>query len=294
MGTSSRTGRRRNTHRPSRQVGVAVHQNDDMLEGHARQEVVEAVDVLCHQIAVGIERVVVGACRGAAPAAFVGHRRAALQRLCRDGDDVEAALERRERLMGEEGVGHTLAVTVELAHLFAGVALGHDGQIDASGDVGLFASASLPDLVIGDAVLGDGTDEDVGRVDGMREGGHRLAVEVGERDGDVDGFPRHGHVIARLECLFYTCGLLGCLPFLEEGREGVHEEQAVGVVVAHADLSVAAQGHVGEPCPSSCPLRRGVGLLKEDVLCVVGACKDIVEAQVTTVEDLVEDLCSSW
>ena len=124
-------------------VGVAVDQDDDVLEGHARQHVIEAVDVLRHQVTVAVEGVVVGADGRGAPPSQVRHAGAAGERLGSHGNDVEAVLERGEGLMGKQGIDHTLAVGVELAHLGTGVALGNDGQVDALGDVGLAVKGPL-------------------------------------------------------------------------------------------------------------------------------------------------------
>ena len=189
--------------------------------------------------------------------------------------------------MGKEHVDHALTVLIELAHLLAGVALGHDGQVDAVGDVQR-AVAARPDIVEGDAVGPDGADKDVLRVDGMRELAHHAVVEVGERHRHVHRPAGHGHVVAVLEGLLHTGGLLGGLPLLEERGKGVHEEELLRVMVAQADLPVATQGHFGQTCPPPGPLRGDVGLLQVDVLLSVAAREDIVEAQRATVEPLVE------
>ena len=41
-------------------IDIAVHQYDDMLEGDSRKEVVQTMNVLRHQVAFAIERVVMG------------------------------------------------------------------------------------------------------------------------------------------------------------------------------------------------------------------------------------------
>ena len=58
-------------------IGVTIDQHDDVLEGHARQHIIQAVNVLGHQVAVAIERVVVGANGCRAPAPQVWHTRSA-------------------------------------------------------------------------------------------------------------------------------------------------------------------------------------------------------------------------
>ena len=50
--------------------------------------------------------------------------------------------------MGKQGIDHTLAVSIEFAHLGAGVALGNDGQVDALGDVGVAVKGTLGGLVV--------------------------------------------------------------------------------------------------------------------------------------------------
>ncbi len=284
-------------------VGVAVDQDDDVLEGDPREHVVEAVDVLRHQVTVAVEGVVVGAHGGGAPPSQVGHAGAAGQGLGSDGNDVEAVLERGEGLMGKQGIDDALAVGVELAHLGAGIALGDDGQVDALGDVGFAVkwplgglvvalawlvlrrkilrlySLAFPHIMIRDAVVAQLADEDVGRVNGMCHRAHHLAVEVDERDGDIDGLLGHGHIVAGGKGAVDLGGLLGSLPLLEQGREGVHKQHLARGMVLNLDLAVALEGHIGQAALASCPTGRGIGLLKENLLVTVVAGKDVVEPQ---------------
>ncbi len=295
-------------------IGVAVDQDDDVLEGDAREHVVEAVDVLRHQVAVAVEGVVVGAHGGGAPQSQVGHAGAAGERLGSDGNDVEAVLERGERLMGKQGIDDTLAVAVELAHLCTGVALGNDGQVDALGDVGVAVkgalggrvvalaglvgrrkilrlySLSFPNVVEGDAVVADVADEDIGGINLVGEAGYHLAVEVGQRDGDIDGLLGHGHVIARGKGLAHLCGFLGGQPFLEQRREGVDKQHLPRGMVLDLDLAVALEGHVGQAALAACPLRGDVHLLEINLLAVVVAGKHIVQPQRAAIEITVKVL----
>ena len=284
-------------------VGVAVDQDDDVLEGNARQHVVEAVDVLRHQVAVAVEGVVVGAHGSGAPPSQVRHAGAAGERLGSDGNDVEAVLERGKGLMGKQGIDHTLAVGIELAHLGAGVALGYNGQVNALGDVGVAVkgplgglvvalaglvpgrnilrlySLTFPHIMIRDAVVAQLADEDVGRVNGVGHRAHYLAVEVDERDGDIDGLLGHGHIVTGGKGAVDTGGLLGSLPLLEQGRERVHKQHLARGMVLDLDLAVALEGHVGQAALASRPTGRGIGLLKENLLVTVVAGKDVVEPQ---------------
>ena len=134
-------------------VGVAVDQHDDVLKGDTRQQVIEVVDVARGEVTVAVEGVVVGADGSAAPTAQVRHAGAALKRLGSDSHHVEAVLERLEGFAGKQGIDGALAVAVELAHLSTGVALGHDGQVDAAGDVGCLADGAIT----GHIVMGWGT-----------------------------------------------------------------------------------------------------------------------------------------
>ena len=68
----------------------------------------------------------------------------------------------------------------------------------------------------------------------------------------------------------------------------MHEDQLARGVIAQADLSVALEGDLCQPCPSSGPLWCDVGMLEVDVLLRVAAGKDIVKSQVAPVEVLVE------
>ena len=295
-------------------IGVAVDQDDDVLEGDAREHVVEAVDVLRHQVAVAVEGVVVGAHGGGAPQSQVGHAGAAGERLGSDGNDVEAVLERGEGLMGKQGIDDTLAVGVELAHLGAGVALGDDGQVDALGDVGVAVKGALggrvvalaglvrrrkilrlysltfPHIMVGDAVVAQLADEDVGRVNGVGHRADHLAVEVDERDGDIDGLLGHGHIVAGGKGAVDLGGLLGGLPLLEQGREGVHKQHLARGMVLDLDLAVALEGHIGQAALASGPAGRGIGLLKENLLVTVVAGKHIVQPQRAAIEITVKVL----
>ena len=95
--------------------------------------------------------------------------------------------------MGEECIDGSLAVVVELPHLLSGVALGHDGQVDARSDVDAVAAAlSTPYIIIRYGVGPERPNEDVARVDGVSELSHDLVVDVAERDADVDLLSRHG------------------------------------------------------------------------------------------------------
>ena len=204
--------------------------------------------------------------------------------------------------MGKQGIDHTLAVAVELAHLATGVTLGHDGQVDALGDVGFAVKRTMggrvvalagligcfltgwqgfafPDVVVGDAVVTQLADEDVGRVNGMGHRAHHLAVEVSQRDRDINGLLGHGHIVAGGKGLVDLCGLLGGLPLLEQGREGVHKQHLPCGMVLDLDLAIALERHIGQAALAPCPSWRGTGLLKEDLLVTVVAGKDVVEPQ---------------
>ena len=218
--------------------------------------------------------------------------------------------------MGEQGIDHTLAVTVELAHLGTGVTLGDDGQVDAPGDVrrsvegtlgghvvaaaGPVGSLALgreglafPDIMVGDAVVTQLADEDVGRVHPMRETGHHLAMEVGEGDGDVDALLGHGHVVTRGEGFADPGRLLGSQPLLEERREGVDKQHLARDRVLELYLPVALEGDIGQAAPAPGPLRGDAHLPEIDLLGIVVARKHIVEAQRAAVEAAVKLLRES-
>ena len=54
-------------------IDVAVDKHDDMFEGHSGKHVVEAVYVLCHQVALAVEGVVVRAYGCEVPALPMWH-----------------------------------------------------------------------------------------------------------------------------------------------------------------------------------------------------------------------------
>ena len=129
-------------------IGIAVDQHDDVLERHTREHVIQAMDVLCHQVAVAVESVIMGTHGSCAPPSKMRHTGATGQRLGSNGDNVEAILERGERLMGKQGIDNALAVAVELAHLFACIALSDNRQVNALGDVRLSVKRALSRRVV--------------------------------------------------------------------------------------------------------------------------------------------------
>ena len=108
---------------------------------------------------------------------------------------------------------------------------------------------------------------------------HYLAVEVDERDSNIDGLLGHGHIVTGSKGAVDTGGLLGSLPLLEQGRERVHKQHLARGMVLDLDLAVALEGHVGQAALASRPAGRGIGLLKENLLVTVVAGKDVVEPQ---------------
>ena len=216
--------------------------------------------------------------------------------------------------MGEQGINHTLAVAIKLAHLGAGVTLGYNDQVDALGDVGLSVQGTLgrrvvtlarlvgslgvnrkglafPDIVIGNAIVADLTDKDVGRVNSMGEARHHLAMKVGQRDCDIYGLLGHGHIVTCGKCLADLGSLLGSQPLLEERRESVDEQQLTSGMVFHLNLAVALEGHLGKAALASCPLRSDTHLLQVNLLVVVITGKHVIEAQGATIEKIVKLLC---
>ena len=73
-------------------VGIAVDQHDNMLEGNSRQHVIEAMNVLCHQVTVTVEGIVMCTHRCIAPNTQVRHAGSSGEGLSRHSDDIEAIL----------------------------------------------------------------------------------------------------------------------------------------------------------------------------------------------------------
>ena len=115
-------------------------------------------------------------------------------------------------------------------------------------------------------------------------------MEVEECHRHVDRLSGEGHVVARLEGFVHVARLLLGFPFLEERGEGVGEKQLLGFMVAQHDFSVAAQEGLGEACLAACPSWRAVGMLKEDVLRVGIASKNVVQPQGAVGEPFIKQL----
>ena len=141
-----------------------------------------------------------------------------------------------------------------------------------------------------DAVVADGTDEDVGRIHGVRERGDDLLVMVGQRDRNIDLRLRIRDIVARFERTAQRLCLVLEQPFLKEGREGPHVDDLLRRVVAHGELSVSVQVLLRKAAPASCPARLLVELLQVDVLLAAIACKHIVESQRIVLKILFERL----
>ena len=146
--------------------------------------------------------------------------------------------------MGKQRIHHTLAVAVEFTHLGSGVALGHNGKIDALGNVGFSVQGAFsrhivtlarlvcrflgfrqgfafPDVMIWYAVVAYLLNKNVCGIHRVGHRTHDLAMKVGERNGHIDGLLGHRHIVAGGKGLVDLGGLLGGLPFLEQGRECV-------------------------------------------------------------------------
>ena len=147
--------------------------------------------------------------------------------------------------------------------------------------------------MIRDAVVTNLADEDVGRINGVGEICHDLAMEVEQRDGDVNGLFGHGHVIACGKGLADLGRLLGRQPLLEKRREGVYKQRLARSVVFHLNLAVALEGDVGEAALATSPLRGDIHLLQINLLGVMVARKHIVEAQGASIKKLVKLLSRS-
>ena len=145
--------------------------------------------------------------------------------------------------------------------------------------------------MVGDAIVAQLADEDVGRVNGMGHRAHHLAMEVGQRDRYIDGLLGHGHVVAGSKSAVDASGLLGSLPLLEQGRERVDKQQLARGMVLDGNLSVALERHIGQTALAPRPTRRGIGLLKENLLVAVVAGKDVVEPQRAVHKIVIELLC---
>ena len=215
-------------------------------------------------------------------------------------------------MASKQRIHDTLAVGIELTHLGTGVALSHNRQVDALGDVGLAAKGSLgghvvaltglvgrrkilrlyslafPDVMIRDAVIANLADKDVGGVHGMRQAGHHLAVKVGERDGDVNGLLGHGHIVTRGEGFAHLGGFLGSQPLLEERREGVDKQHLARGMVLDLNLAVALQGDVGEAALAARPLRGDIHLLQINLLGIMVTRKDIVQTKGAALKNVVK------
>ena len=111
---------------------VGIHQHDDVLIRSASQHVVQRLQPECGQIARAVECVEVGAQHRVLPFACCRRRCAA---LCRDGlhcHHVEPVAHALEGLVGKDGIHRGAGVGYERLHLALGVALCHEGYVDAA------------------------------------------------------------------------------------------------------------------------------------------------------------------
>ena len=120
-----------------------------------------------------------------------------------------------------------------------------------------------------------------------------LASVVAQVYGDVDGILGHGHEIYVFKRLLDVLSLGFFLPFLEEGGEGVAIDDALRLMVAHCDLSVALHGDLGESLALAVPSGLHIHLLKGNVLGCGSAGEDVVDAQGLVLKIIFETLGSS-
>ena len=148
--------------------------------------------------------------------------------------------------MGPQALHRPAGILHEQSFLLLGVSFRHYGYVDEVLRVRLNGSSAFPDPFMGRRSLAARTDEDVGRVDHMREAAADAAVDVEQRHRDL-GLPRgHRQQEHVLERPADPGGLFGRLPFLEQGGEGGGVDRpgifTVSVLHPHDDLSVPSQG----------------------------------------------------
>ena len=107
--------------------------------------------------------------------------------------------------------------------------------------------------MIGIARTRDGADEDVGGIDAMGQRSRLAAPGVGERQRDIDGALGEGHVVARFEGAAHTLGLAALQPLVVEGGEVGDIDDGAALGVAHGELAVAFEEHLGETAAAARP-----------------------------------------
>ena len=112
-----------------------IYQHDDVLVGHCHEVVVQLLEVESGEVAVAVEGVEMRRKGGVYPFAVARLARAALLRGRLHGDDVEIVLVFLEGGMTEERIYGYAGVVDEGGHLVGGVALRHEGYVDAVGCV---------------------------------------------------------------------------------------------------------------------------------------------------------------
>ena len=264
-----------------------VHQYDDVFIGDACQPVVQVLQVECRQVPVHVERIEVGVQGGVLPDAFRRLRRSALLGRCLHRHHLEAVLQRPEGLVCEHGFVGYLHVVHEDGHLFLCIAFGDVGDADAARRVG----RSLNNLVGCKVSLSDVSDEDVAWCYGVCQRRRCLVAVVAKVDGDVYGIFRKRHEEHVLESFRLRLRLVVAQPLLEERREGVAVDNGAVAVAAHGNLSVAFHRQLSHPLPLAKPAWRRAHLVYGDVLLLLVAGEDVVNAQRAVFKVFVEALC---
>ena len=135
--------------------------------------------------------------------------------------------------MREEGVDGLPGVAVKAVGLRLGVALGHDGHVDAVG-----AAPAAHKVAVGRADGVGPADEDVSRVDAAGIARRHLAVQVVQLHFEPDRLFGEGEEKDVLERTRAPGGLFGGLPLLEKRRERVAVDDAPRRLVAQQDAPV--------------------------------------------------------
>ena len=93
--------------------------------------------------------------------------------------------------MGEQSVNHMLAVFVELVHLLCRIAFGHNCKVNTTGHV-----ASPPYIIIRYVRIAKRANQDVVRIQGMRQLSRYAVVEISQRNGNDHRPLGHRHIEA--------------------------------------------------------------------------------------------------
>ena len=134
------------------------------------------------------------------------------------------------------------------------------------------------------------TDEDIVRVDDMCQRSTDLAAVVTKIKRHLHRTLRHRNKKDILETLVYGFSLRIRLPLLKERRERVAIDNLPTHTVAHRDLTVPLHRKLSEALTLAIPARRLTELIHGDVLLMVIAREDVVNAQGLVLKPTVEVL----